>query len=147
MAAWSSDIIGFVQCDSLKGQKVPSNSGETSYPSYCYQMKTIQALSWALFGGFAIAIGVLFQLVAQAQRFGRWQIWSEPIRELPWFGEMPGYYNTNYPMPYPPSPGGMYPPYYPPPMAQPGHSLIIQPGVNGAPPTITQVPINQAMSA
>jgi len=45
-------------------------------------MKTIQALSWALFGGFAIAIGVLFQLVAQAQRFGRWQIWSEPIRGL-----------------------------------------------------------------
>ncbi len=56
----------------------------------------------------------------------------------------PGYYNTNYPgMPYPQSPSGAYP-YYPPmPMAQPGHSIIIQPGVNGQPPTVTQVPINQ----
>jgi hypothetical protein len=56
--------------------------GLASLPSYCYKMKTIQAFSWALFCAFAIAIIILFQLVQQAQRFGRWQIWSEPIRGL-----------------------------------------------------------------
>jgi len=30
-SCFPSDIIGFVQCDSLKGQKVPSNSGESEY--------------------------------------------------------------------------------------------------------------------
>lgn len=118
-------------------------------------MKTIQALSWALFCAFAIALIVLFQLAHQAQRWGRYQIWSEPIRgpspyfklafacllliylfaEMPWFGEPPGFY-PGMMMPYPQSPGA----YYPPPMFQPGNSIIIQPGVNGAPATVTQVP-------
>lgn len=70
---------------------------------------------------------------------------SLALVELPWFGEMPGYYNTNahgHGMAYPQSPGGMYP-YYPQmPQTQPGHSIIIQPGVNGQPPTITQVPLS-----
>ena len=60
--------------------------------------------------------------------------------ELPWFGEMPGYYNTNAGGPmYPPS-AGMAPGYgYPyPPMSAPGHSIVIQPGMNGAPPIVTQ---------
>lgn len=129
-----------------------------SYQSYCYQMKTIQAFSWALFCAFVIAIFILFQLVHQAERFGRWHIWTEPIRglflrislyasylstfaELPWFGEMPGYYNAvPHGMAYPPQ--SPYP-YYPGamPMVQPGSSIIIQPGVNGAPPTVTQVPM------
>lgn len=143
-ASWATDIIGFIQCDSLKGQSTPiSGGGQTSLQSYCYKMKTIQAFSWALFCAFVIAIIILFQLVHQAQRFGRWQIWSEPIRELPWFGEMPGYYNTSYPgMQYPQSPGAY--PYFPGamPMVQPGSSIIIQPGVNGAPPTVTQVPLS-----
>jgi hypothetical protein len=126
-------------------------------------MKTIQALSWALFAAFVIALVILVQLITLAERYGRWQIWHEPIRgtnlfffirgvdgslalvELPWFGEMPGYYNTNahgHGMGYPQSPGGMYP-YYPQmPTTQPGHSIIIQPGVNGQPPTITQVPLS-----
>ena len=60
--------------------------------------------------------------------------------ELPWFGEMPGYYNTHAGGPmYPPS-AGMAPGYpYPyPPMSAPGHSIVIQPGMNGAPPIVTQ---------
>ena len=57
------------------------------------------------------------------------------LSELPWFGEMPGYYNTHAGamMPYP----GHYP--YNVPMSAPGHSIVIQPGMNGAPPTVTQV--------
>jgi len=151
MGAWSTDVIGNTQCDGLGGQQVPSkNNGQTSYKSYCYEMKVIQAFSWALFIMFVIAFFILLQLVSQAERFGRYDIWQEPIRELPWFGEMPGYYNTNTQgMHYPQSPGmgpGMGPghPYYPGgmPMTQPGHSIVIQPGMNGAPPTITQVPLS-----
>lgn len=141
-ASWATDIIGNVQCDSLKGQHIPTIGGQTSFQAYCYKMKTIQAFSWALFCAFVIAIIILFQLVYQAERFGRWQIWSEPIRELGWFGEMPGYYNAPYST-YPQSPGGGYP-YFPGPMpmVQPGSSIIIQPGINGAPPTVTQVPLS-----
>jgi hypothetical protein len=58
--------------------------------------------------------------------------------ELPWFGEMPGYYNTNAGAPmYPPHSAGMAPGYgyahHP-----AGHSIVIQPGMNGAPPIVTQ---------
>jgi len=108
------------------------------------------------------------QLITLAQQFGRYRIWSEPIRgenrffreslpkftsalaELPWFGEMPGYYNTNTyagggPMAYypPPSAGGYGYPYQGGmPVPNPGHSIVIQPGMNGAPPTITQMPLS-----
>ena len=127
-----------------------------NYQAFCYEMKVVQAFSWALFISCILALYVLFQLVDLAQRFGRYYIWSEPIRglepqlklftvetdyllELPWFGEMPGYYNTHAggPMPYPNSapiaPGYGYP------YTAPGHSIVIQPGMNGAPPTVTQV--------
>ncbi|KAF9534313.1 hypothetical protein CPB83DRAFT_804162 [Crepidotus variabilis] len=154
MGAWSTDVIGNVQCDTLRGQTTPSKSGTTSLQAYCYEMKVIQAFSWALFGLFTIAIWILFKLIHQAQRFGRYDIWHEPIRadisttELPWFGEMPGYYNTSnhgHGAPYPQSPSAYGGSHFAPsmPMAQPGHSLIIQPGINGAPPTVTQVPIQQ----
>lgn len=102
---------------------------------------------------------------------GRLYAWSEPIFELPWFGQYPGMpesmYGSHVPgslaggtpymgyAGYPGSSPGMYPqmmmpqggqqqPY----MAnggyvvpqQPGHSIIVQPGQRGQPPTITQVP-------
>jgi hypothetical protein len=140
MGAWATDIIGITQCDALGGQTTPSKSGETNAQTFCYEMKVVQAFSWAIFIGCLLALYILFQLVSQAQRFGRYYIWSEPIRELPWFGEMPGYYNTHAgaPVPYPnPAipPGYGYP--YNVPMSA-GHSIVIQPGVNGAPPIVTQ---------
>ena len=59
--------------------------------------------------------------------------------ELPWFREMPGYYNTlGVPMHYPNpviTPGYAYPYNVAP--GPPGHNFVIQQG-NG-PPTITQV--------
>ena len=58
--------------------------------------------------------------------------------ELPWFGEMPGYYNTHPGGPmYGP---GMAPGYGYPYNPMPGHSIVIQPGMNGAPPIVTQAP-------
>lgn len=67
--------------------------------------------------------------------------------ELPWFGEMPGYYNTisaGQPQAYPAGYGQGNPGYgyYPGPMTQPGSSIVIQPGMNGQPPTVTQIPHN-----
>jgi hypothetical protein len=136
MGAWATDVIGITQCDALGGQTTPSKSGDTNAQAFCYQMKVVQAFSWALFIGCLLAFYILFKLVGLAQRFGRYYIWTEPIRELPWFGEMPGYYNTNAGGPmYPPpgmAPGYGYP-YQP-----PGHSIVIQPGLNGAPPIVTQ---------
>jgi hypothetical protein len=149
MGAWSTDIIGNVQCDSLGGQQQPTKNGNMSAQSYCHEMKVIQAFSWAIFCFFAIAFIILLNLISRAQQFGRFGIWGEPIRELPWFGEAPGYYNTHagaphapmvqYPMQYPQGyngyPAGM-------PMMTGGNSIVIQPGVNGQPPTITQVPMS-----
>ena len=69
--------------------------------------------------------------------------------ELGWFGEYPGYYNYGTHNPaaqgMPPAGYPQYPyPYMPgyPQMQQPspGTAIVIQPGINGAPPTITQVP-------
>jgi len=141
MGAWATDIVGISQCDGLGGQTIPARSGETNAQAFCYQMKVLQAFSWAIFVACIIALYILFQLVFQAQRSGRYYIWTEPIRELPWFGEMPGYYNTHGggPMPYPTNPmvPGYGYPYNNMPMSA-GHSIVIQPGINGAPPIVTQ---------
>ena len=48
--------------------------------AFCYQMKVVQAFSWAIFVACVLALYILFQLVGQAQRFGRYYIWREPIR-------------------------------------------------------------------
>ncbi|KAF8351445.1 hypothetical protein F5887DRAFT_208169 [Amanita rubescens] len=139
LAMGACDIIGNIQCDALGGQSIATKSGSTSYQAYCYQMKVIQAFSWMNFVLVAFALVIIMQLVTQAQMFGRYHIWMEPIRELPWFGEAPGYYNTYnnpYPQtqmayPYPTMVPGM-------PMMTPGHTVVVQPGING-PPTVTQV--------
>ncbi|KAF8897546.1 hypothetical protein BD779DRAFT_1667507 [Infundibulicybe gibba] len=149
MGAWATDIIGNTQCDGLAGQRTATKSGDMSAQAFCYEMKVIQAFSWMLFVLFTLAFIILLTLVDQAQRYGRRDIWEEPIRELPWFGEAPGYYNTT------PGQSAPYPTYpqYPYPMSSagngqviqtPGHSIIIQPGTHGQPPTITQVPLASA---
>jgi len=144
MGAWSTDIIGHVQCDGLVGQRTATKNGDTSAQGYCYEMKVIQAFSWMLFILNSIAVLVLFRLAGQAQMFGRYEIWREPIRELGWFGEAPGFYNTHQ--------GGMmqYPGGYPgsygqqpmsAPAMHPGQTVVIQPGMNGQPATVTHVPM------
>lgn len=83
---------------------------------------------------------------------GRYDIWREDIRELPWFGQAPGYPGASYASysqygnrGYPGSYGQSYS-QYPTSYAgnvvqqQPGHSLVIQPGMNGGAPTVQQVP-------
>ncbi|KAJ7682789.1 hypothetical protein DFH06DRAFT_1290130 [Mycena polygramma] len=141
MAAWATDIIGGTQCDILTTQTMPTKNGEIRQRQYCYEMKVIQAFSWMLFVLFTFAFAILIVLVNQAQRFGRPNIWQEPIQELGWFHEMPGYYNHPQQgmMQYP-----VYPQQYGYPMQQgyvQGQQPVyqIQQGPNGT--TVTQVPI------
>jgi hypothetical protein len=95
-------------------------------------------------------------LATRSVAMGRYDIWREDVRELPWFGEAPGYPGTGYTAysgqsgqygnrgypgsyaqsyaQYPTSYGGNVV------QQQPGHSLVIQPGMNGGAPTVQQVP-------
>jgi len=141
MASWATDIIGAVQCDALTTETMPTKNGTIRQREYCYEMKVIQAFSWMCFVLFSFAFICLLALVSQAQRFGRPYIWREPIQELGWFDELPGYYNHHQQgmVQYP-----MYPAQYGYPMQQ-GYMPAQQPvyqisqGPNGA--TVTQVPI------
>lgn len=85
-------------------------------------------------------------LANKARGLGRAYAWSEDINELPWFHEYQGFPQAQA--------NGAYPAYYQPQQVQgypyningqvvhqmPGHSLVIQPGVNGNPATVQQVP-------
>lgn len=161
MGAWSADILGGTQCDALGGQKVPTKDGSISAKSYCYEMRVIEAFSWMLFSLFVIFLWILISLTTRAQALGRPYAWSEPIVELPWFGQWPGWSEGEngggYAYPagsYPGTPyrgGGQMPMGYGGQPAtvmsggyvvqqNPGHSVVIQPGANGQAPVITQVP-------
>ena len=133
-----------------------------SSKSYCYQMRVIQAFSWMLFSlcmyhALASSLArplmvsslvvifewILVTLATRAQAMGRNYVWREPIFELPWFGQYPGWPGGAYA-----GNGYAYPaaaPYtnvqYPVNgygnviQQQPGHSVIIRPGHG-----VTQVP-------
>ena len=119
-----------------------------------------------------ILVAIFFIIVVNltttaVQRGGHPYAWREPMIELPWYGEWPGYSggpNSAYPT-MQMAEGGVVPgPYYPGAVAapqptggpistmpvlqdggyvvqqQPGYSMIITPGVGGQAPTIQQVP-------
>ena len=91
---------------------------------------------------------ILITLTTRSQAFGRPFAWSEPVIELPWFNQVPGW----------PEDAGPHPGHYAYPAGyagggvqqmmgggyvvqqNPGHSVVIRPGVNGQAPTVTQVP-------
>ncbi|KAG0709646.1 hypothetical protein DFH29DRAFT_885164 [Suillus ampliporus] len=141
MGAWSEDIIGYVQCYQLPGLQ-PTNKGTMTLQTYCYQMKVIEALSWTIFVLFALFFIMLIALTSRAVAFGRYYAWREHVSQLGWFGEFPGY-PTEAVYPRAPFYGG----YGQNPMMggyhvqqMPGHSIMVQPGVNGGQPVVTQVP-------
>lgn len=118
----------------------------------------------------AIFFFIVINLASIAvQRGGRPYAWREPMLELPWYGEWPGYSggaDSAYPtvhmtdgnvIPGAYIPGGMVGAQQMPMggpintvpvrgdggytvQQQPGYSMIITPGVNGQAPTIQQVP-------
>jgi len=112
MGAWATDIIGHVQCDAFTTETMPTVNGNILQKDYCRQIKIIEAFSWILFVFFTIAFYILLKLVNQAQRFGRRNVWNDPIQELGWFHELPGYSmhqqetgQSMYPAQYPMQPG------------------------------------------
>ena len=100
----------------------------------------------------------IITLASRSVARGRPYIWREDIRELPWFGQEPGYpgvpYGTypsqygprGYPGQYPQYQNSQYQTSYPASYGgnvvhqQPGHSLVIQPSANGGAAAVHQVP-------
>ncbi|KAH9977962.1 hypothetical protein BGW80DRAFT_1285099 [Lactifluus volemus] len=142
LAAWASDINGPADCYALGSSKTPTSHGKISSKGFCYESKILEAFSWSIFGlRLPIFLDVCDHLANRD--------WYDDIDELPWFGEYPGYPGVS-----------MYPTYQgvpnPAPTAvagplpttesegviqhQPGHSIIIWPGVNGNRPRIEQRP-------
>ncbi|KDQ64514.1 hypothetical protein JAAARDRAFT_28153 [Jaapia argillacea MUCL 33604] len=151
MGAWSQDLIGGIDCSLFTNMdRTTTKHGTMSSAAYCREMKVIEAFSWMNFVMLAIFLIILLSLTSRSQTLGRPNAWLEPISELPWFNQMPGYYDYYYPngaagnqMPYP---QGMQ--MYPQQGVQggyvvqqmPGSSIVIQPGSNGGPPMINQIP-------
>lgn len=149
MGAWSSDMIGAVECFSMGNQMTPTKNGQVSARAYCYESKVVEAFSWAIFICLAFSLIFIIALANRSQVMGYPYIWQESTDLLPWFGQAPGYPGVPYSS-YPQMYGG-----YPmggagvPGMVyaggnaiqqRPGHSVVIQPGVNGQPATVTQYP-------
>jgi hypothetical protein len=92
----------------------------------------------------------LIFIITQANRsqvLGWPDIWSEDVTDLPWFGEYPGYpggplYSLAPQMgsQIPPVQGGQMVVNGSVVQQQPGHSIVIWPGVNGEPARIEQRP-------
>lgn len=79
-----------------------------------------------------IFLWILITLTSRAQVLGRPYAWSEPIFELPWFGQYPGMPESMYGPHIPGSPGGGGSPYmgggYAYPAASPGMYPNMMPG-------------------
>ncbi|KAI0307219.1 hypothetical protein B0F90DRAFT_538102 [Multifurca ochricompacta] len=150
LAAWSSDSLGSTQCDALGNSRANTKNGTMSARTYCDLSKVVEAFSWATFCLLTLYLIFVISLASRSVAMGRPYIWREDIRELPWFGQAPGYpgfgyvtYPSQYvprshPGPYTQYPTGGYGSNVV--QQQPGHSLVIQPGRNGMPPTVQQVP-------
>jgi len=164
LAAWSSDALGSTQCDALGNARSNTKHGTISARSYCDLSKVIEAFSWATFCLLTLYLIFVITLATHSVAMGRYDIWRDDIRELPWFGQAPGYPGAGYASysgqygnsgQYGSSaqygnrggyPGSYAQSQYPTTYGgnvvqqQPGHSLVIQPGINGGAPTVQQVP-------
>ncbi|KZV76082.1 hypothetical protein PENSPDRAFT_497824 [Peniophora sp. CONT] len=156
-AAWATDQSTNAECFALGNSQTQTQHGLVSSKSICYETKVVEAFSWTIFLALAIAFIITITLASQSKVLGHPEIWSEPIDNLPWFGELPGYpgqrwfgsdfHRFHHRFGY----GGTAPV----PMAQPGgaivniggqsyhqkagHSLVIRPDPNGGPPQVSQV--------
>lgn len=152
LAAYQTDFIGHVECFALGNQRTNTkNGGSTSAREYCYELKVIQAFSWANFAILALTFVILLILILRVLAHGRQDIWRESISNLPWFGQYGGggmafqpygYAYGQQPY-YPAMPygayGGAYNGYPNTVYQQPGHTTIIQQQPSGM-PMVTQVP-------
>lgn len=170
LGAWTVDRRDFLSdasdCAGWGDAKMSTKSDTVTISrlQYCNRMRVIEAFSWVLFGVFAIFFIIVLHLTSIAvQRGMRPYAWREPMIELPWYGEWPGYsggYNSAYPTMHMAGggmvPGGYYQggvvPHHGPistlpvmqnggyvVQQQPGHSMIITPSADGRAPDVQQV--------
>lgn len=153
LAAWASDVNGPADCFSLGSSRMHTQHGTMSSRAFCYEAKTIEAVSWSLFIILLLFLIFLVALANRAQVLGLPDIWQDDIVDVPWFGEYLGYPG----MPFYPQYTAQGQPLEAAPLApgpagtqmlgnggviqqQLGHSIIIWPGVNGDPPRFEQRP-------
>jgi len=155
LAAWARDINGPAECDALGSSRTQTVHGSISSKAFCYESMILEAFSWTIFILLLFFLLLVITLANRSQIQGWTDIWHEDIVNLPWFGQYPGYpgyslyssylgpqdstmLSTPASTPFVgPSQnlgnGGII-------QHQPGHSVVIWPGVNGGPPIIEQRP-------
>lgn len=90
MGAYSQDIIGHQLCYGLRGQTIPAKNDTTmSAESYCRQMKTILAFSWASFVFLTIWFIWMINTVNNMHGRGDRDIWSAPISDVTLYPDGP----------------------------------------------------------
>ncbi|KAH9179880.1 hypothetical protein EDB89DRAFT_1841956 [Lactarius sanguifluus] len=152
------DINGPADCYALASSRTQTVHGTISSKTFCYLSKILEGLSWAIFILLMFFLVLLITLANRSQVLGWPHIWREDIDELPWFGQYPGYPGFSpYTQYLGPQPSVVYSTRSTPASTphvglsqnlgdggviqhQPGHSIIIWPGVNGDPPRIEQRP-------
>lgn len=170
LGAYSADVIGFVQCDTLGGQTiVTSIGGAYSSQSYCYQMKTIEAIAWAEFGLITITFWVILAVTLAAVTQGK-NAFEMDIDDLEWVltpqgGGQYGYTGVPGGQPYTYGAYGNYPQYYangssggaggggtiaqgqyygqPVVVQQPGRNILVSHGPNG--PQVQELPAGEGV--
>ncbi|KAH9977841.1 hypothetical protein BGW80DRAFT_1284454 [Lactifluus volemus] len=133
LASWSSDTLGAIQCDVLGDARINTKNGTISARTYCDLSKVVEAFSWATFCLLTLCFIFIVILATRSVAMQRPFIWREDIRELPWFGEWPGYpgygYSSQYgrggyPRSYSQYPTSTYGGNF---IHQPGQGMFIQP--------------------
>ncbi|KAG8905955.1 hypothetical protein FRB99_007889 [Tulasnella sp. 403] len=140
LGAYSADIIGNVQCETLINQRKQKDNGG-SFPAiaWCREMKAIMAFSFATFGVLLICLIILLALMINLHARGQRHFWTSSMSEIPWFGQYPDQERPVYPVMTGPPP--QMPQYsgnvvY----QQPGHDVIIENGVVRQVPTGSVAP-------
>lgn len=71
LAAWTTDRIGYLSCESLDGTTRPTSPGRSEYDnvSWCRQTKAVEGLSWFNFALMLIAIISWIRLQEEEERY------------------------------------------------------------------------------
>ncbi|VDC04088.1 unnamed protein product [Peniophora sp. CBMAI 1063] len=91
VAAWALDQSVDQECYGLGNTQTSTKHGDVSSRAICYATKIVEAFSWTVFVMFAIAFIIVINRTATAKVLGHPDIWAEPMDNLPWYDELPGY--------------------------------------------------------
>jgi len=137
LGAYSTDVIGYVQCETLVGERKPtSNGGSSSAMAWCREIKAIMAFSYFTFGVLLVCLIILLGLIINLHARGQYNFWRYSMSDMPWFGQYEE--GRGYPMQYgPPQPQYSGNVVY----QQPGHNVIIEGGQVRQVPTGPMTPV------